>query len=447
MENIDNNTNTNTNTNSSTNNNYNYQEDFCFDQIESAIEDISRGKMIIVVDDEKRENEGDFVMAAEKVTAEDINFMATNGRGIICAPITKARAKELELDYMVKEQNTSAFGTPFTVTIDYLHGTTTGISCPDRAKTITSLTNKNTSSKDLLRPGHVFPLIARDGGVLEREGHTEAAVDLAMLAGLYPAGAICEILKDDGLMARTADLIKIAKKFNLKIITIKDLILYKKKQEEITNLNIRRSSVVPFPTKYGDFLLHMFECTDLAHQGEYHVALSIGLESESKSESHKNKKILVRIHSECFTGDIFGSKRCDCGEQLMTSLKMISDHGKGALLYLKQEGRGIGAINKIKAYELQDQGMDTVTANHQLGLATDLRDYSIAANILKYFKITSVDLITNNPDKVEGLIKGGIVVENRISLEIAPNNVNIKYLTTKRDKMGHLILDDNNYLH
>ncbi|MBF0298081.1 MAG: 3,4-dihydroxy-2-butanone-4-phosphate synthase [Oligoflexia bacterium] len=441
MENLNNHNNYSDKNNENDKENDKKEDSFLFDSIESALHEIAKGKMVIVVDDEKRENEGDFVMAAEKVTAEDINFMATHGRGIICAPITKARANELELDYMVKEQNTSAFGTPFTVTVDYVHGTTTGISCSDRAKTIQSFADPTTTSKDLLRPGHVFPLVAKNGGVLEREGHTEAAIDLAMLAGMYPAGAICEILKSDGTMARTKDLIEVAQKFHLKIITIKDLIAYRRTKE----VTVKLSSKVLFPTKYGDFYLHMFERTDISYQNEYHVALAIG-DFDKANANGDNKNVLVRIHSECFTGDIFGSKRCDCGEQLIKSLKMIAGHGKGILLYLKQEGRGIGAINKIKAYELQDQGFDTITANHQLGFASDLRDYNIAVKILNYFNIKNIDLITNNPDKIEGLVKAGINIANRIPMEVAPNHVNMKYLTTKRDKMGHLILGSDNYL-
>jgi 3,4-dihydroxy 2-butanone 4-phosphate synthase/GTP cyclohydrolase II len=399
---------------------------YCFDTIESAITDIRLGKMVIVVDDEDRENEGDFVMAAEMVTSEAINFMATQGRGLICVPITTERAKDLDLDLMIKS-NKSLHQTAFTVSVDYIESGT-GISAQDRSKTIKAIVDNKTKPEDLLRPGHIFPLIANDGGVLVRNGHTEAAVDLAKLAGFSPTGVICEISNPDGSMARQDQLVELAHQFGLKIITIKDLVSYRNRNE----IYIKCVSSIPFPSDYGDFDLHSF--TSKLNK-EHHLAFVKG------DIQNDDKPILVRVHSECFTGDIFGSKRCDCGEQLKKSLALIEDREQGILIYLRQEGRGIGLENKIKAYALQDQGYDTVSANLELGFEEDLREYSFAAQILKYLKVSKVELLTNNSLKVEGLEESGIDVVQKSPLEIFPNENNIKYLETKRDKMGHQILN------
>ena len=398
----------------------------CFDSIESALADIKAGKMIIVVDDESRENEGDFIMAAEHITAEAINFMACEGRGLICVPITEERAEELELDLMIRS-NKSLHQTAFTVSVDFVDSGT-GISAEDRAKTVKSMVNPDTKPAELLRPGHIFPLIAKSGGVLIRDGHTEAAVDLARLAGLDPSGVICEISNPDGSMARQDTLLKVAKKFGLKIITIKDLIQYRRK----TELFIEQKASIPFPCEKGDFELYSFKSK---LNDEHHLAFVKGDLDEI------NEPLLVRVHSECFTGDIFGSKRCDCGDQLNKSMELIEEKGKGLIIYLRQEGRGIGLENKIKAYELQDKGFDTISANHKLGFEEDLREYSFAAQILKYFNIQKINLLTNNPLKVSGLKESGIDVVTKTPLEIFPNENNLKYLEAKRDKMGHQILN------
>jgi len=399
-----------------------------FDSIEDAILDIKKGKIVIVVDDEDRENEGDFVMAAEKVTPEAINFMATHGRGLICAPIASKRAKELQLELMIKS-NDALHGTAFTVSVDSINAGT-GISAADRAKTIEALINPSTRVEELLRPGHIFPLIAKDGGVLIRNGHTEAAVDLAQLAGLKGAGVICEIQNEDGSMARVKELSKIAQKFNLKLITIKDLVNYRIKNEVFINETV----AINFPNEFGDFKLHMFE--NSLDKKEQHLALVKGDLNNEVDE----RPVLVRIHSECFTGDLFGSKRCDCGDQLKKSMMMIQEEGRGILIYLKQEGRGIGLLNKIKAYDLQDKGYDTVTANHKLGFEADLRQYGFAAQILKKFGVKKIKLLTNNPWKLLDLLKFGIEISQRISVEVEPNELNLHYLETKRDKLGHIIL-------
>ncbi|CUS84282.1 3,4-dihydroxy 2-butanone 4-phosphate synthase / GTP cyclohydrolase II [Candidatus Kryptonium thompsonii] len=398
-----------------------------FNTIEEAIEDIKNGKIVIVVDDEDRENEGDFIIAAEKVTPEAVNFMAKYGRGLICVAITELRARELELEPMV-DFNTSKHNTAFLVSVDYIRGTTTGISAFDRAKTIQAIVDPNSKPGDFAKPGHVFPLQAVEGGVLRRAGHTEAAVDLARLAGLYPAGVLCEIMNDDGTMARVPELFKIAKKFGLKIITIKDLISYRLKREKL----IRKITTTKLPTKYGFFELHLYESlTD----GKVHVALV-------KGKVDDGEPVLVRVHSECLTGDVFGSFRCDCGDQLHSSMKMIEQEGRGVLLYMRQEGRGIGLVNKIKAYRLQDEGKDTVEANEMLGFKPDLRDYGIGAQILVDLGIKKMRLLTNNPKKIVGLAGYGLEIVERVPIEIQPNEVNIHYLRTKRDKLGHLILMD-----
>ncbi len=390
-----------------------------FALIEEAIEDIKAGKMVVVVDDEDRENEGDLIMAAEKVTPEAINFMVKYARGLVCAPLTKSRAKELDLNLMVKE-NDSVHHTAFTVSIDAAKGGT-GISAADRALTLLELVNPQTKPSDLLRPGHIFPLIARDGGVLERTGHTEASVDLCRLADLAPVGVICEIMAEDGSMLRGEGLDEFCRTFNLKKITIESLVNYRKKKAEYK----LKTEQIKLPTKFGDFDLHLFE------KGlEHHVAISKDFSGIP----------LVRMHSECFTGDIFGSSRCDCGEQLQGALERINLEG-GVILYLRQEGRGIGLPNKIRAYALQDQGYDTVEANHQLGFEADLRRYDIAAQMLKELGINQVRLLTNNPVKISELEKHGIEVVERVSLSFEPNDHNKKYLLTKKTKMNHFLGD------
>ncbi len=390
-----------------------------FALIEEAIEDIKAGKMVVVVDDEDRENEGDLIMAAEKVTPEAINFMVKYARGLVCAPLTKTRAKELDLNLMVRE-NDSVHHTAFTVSIDAAKGGT-GISASDRALTLQELVDPKTKPSDLLRPGHIFPLIARDGGVLERTGHTEASVDLCRLAGLAPVGVICEIMAEDGSMLRGDGLDEFCRTFNLKKITIESLVNYRKKK---TSEKLKTEQI-KLPTKFGEFDLHLFE------KGlEHHVAISKEFEGVP----------LVRMHSECFTGDIFGSSRCDCGEQLHGALERINAEG-GVILYLRQEGRGIGLPNKIKAYALQDQGLDTVEANHQLGFEADLRRYDIAAQMLKELGITRVRLLTNNPAKISELEKHGIEVVERVALSFEPNDYNKKYLYTKKTKMNHFLGD------
>ena len=394
-----------------------------FNTIEDAIKDIREGKVIIVVDDENRENEGDFVAAAEKVTPEMINFMATNGKGLICAPLLEKRCNELDLDLMIGK-NTAAFETPFTISVDLIgEGCTTGISASDRSKTIQALVNPKTDKNKLGKPGHIFPLKAREGGVLRRAGHTEASIDLARLAGLEPAGVIVEILNEDGSMARIPELHKIAKKFNLKFITIKDLIEYRLKNESL----ITEEVDVKLPTEFGNFKLKGFKqiTNDQIHMAIY------------KGNWKKNDEVLVRVHSSCVTGDIFGSCRCDCGPQLHAALKQIENEGKGVLVYMNQEGRGIGLLNKLKAYELQEIGRDTVEANIELGFLPDHRDYGIGAQILRAMNIGKIKLLSNNPKKRVGLSGYGIEIVNSVAIEIESNEHNRFYLQTKRDKMGH----------
>lgn len=395
-----------------------------FDKIEDAIEDIRQGKIVIVCDDEDRENEGDMVMAAEKITPEAVNFISKYARGLLCVPLPVARLRELQLDQMVTV-NTAKMGTRFTVSVDYLIGTSTGISAYDRAKTIKALADKNTKPEDLGRPGHIFPIQAREGGVLARAGHTEASVDLCRLAGLNPYGVLCEILDDDGTMARVPRLFEMAAEFKLKIVTVQDLIAYRRRHEVL----VRRAVTVDFPTKHGNFTLHLYESTIDDH---HHLAIQ-------KGEVKGKENVLVRVHSSCLTGDVFGSCRCDCGEQLAESLNMIEKAGLGVVLYMRQEGRGIGLANKIKAYKLQDQGKDTVEANVELGFPPDLRDYGIGAQILVDLGLSTIKLITNNPKKVVGLSGYGLTVVDRVPMKIAPNRHNARYLETKRDKLGHLL--------
>lgn len=394
--------------------------------IEEAIADLKLGKMIIVVDDEDRENEGDFVTTARNVTPEIINFMSKHGRGLICAPITDERANELELQLMV-ENNTVLHQTPFTVSVDLIgQGCTTGISTHDRAKTVQALIDPNTKPEDLGRPGHIFPLRARKGGVLRRSGHTEATVDLAILAGMEPAGVLVEIMNDDGTMARLPELLEIAKKFDLKIISIKDLITYRLAKESL----IEEEVTVDMPTKYGDFKLKLFR---QINTGEQHIALIKGTWAA-------DEPVLVRVHSSCVTGDIMHSLRCDCGEQLEAAMKMVEQEGKGCVLYMNQEGRGIGLLNKLKAYQLQEQGKDTVEANLALGFKADERDYGVGAQILKHLEISKMRLMSNNPKKRAGLLGYGLEVVEVVPLEVASNPHNDHYLKTKRDKMGHDIM-------
>jgi 3,4-dihydroxy 2-butanone 4-phosphate synthase/GTP cyclohydrolase II len=395
--------------------------------IEEAIEAIKNGKTIIVVDDEDRENEGDFLTAARNATSETINFMVHHGRGLVCAPITKKRAKELDLEPMVSH-NTTSHETNFTVSVDLLEGCTTGISASDRSKTTLALIAPLTKPEDLGRPGHVFPLIAKDGGVLRRTGHTEAAIDMAVLAGFEPAGVICEIMKQDGEMARLPDLLLIAKEFDLKIISIKDLIAYRLATESLVHKEVS----VKLPTQWGDFDMIAYSQIDT---GENHLALV-------KGSWEPGEPVLVRVHSSCVTGDIFGSCRCDCGPQLHKAMEMISREGKGVIVYMNQEGRGIGLINKLKAYHLQENGMDTVEANIELGFKMDQRDYGVGAQILRSLGISKMRLMTNNPKKRAGLIGYGLEVVENIPIEIASNPHNEVYLRTKRDKMDHAIMLD-----
>ena len=397
------------------------------DSIESALEDIRNGKMLIVVDDEDRENEGDFVTAAHNVTPEIINFMSTHGRGLICASITEERCMELNLQPMVVD-NTSLHETAFMVSVDLLgNGCTTGISAQDRSKTIQALINKDTKPEDLGRPGHIFPLRAKKGGVLRRAGHTEATIDLARLAGFEPAGVLVEIMNEDGSMARLPELMEIAAKFNLKIISIKDLIEYRLQAETLIREEVR----VEMPTVFGKFELIAF--TQI-NTGETHMALK-------KGDWDKDEPVLVRVHSSCMTGDILGSLRCDCGEQLQHAMQMIEKNGKGLVLYMNQEGRGIGLINKLKAYKLQEGGLDTVEANIKLGFGMDERDYGIGAQILRKLGITKMVLMTNNPKKRAGMHGYGLEVVSTVPIEMIPNIHNEKYLFTKRDKLGHDILN------
>jgi 3,4-dihydroxy 2-butanone 4-phosphate synthase/GTP cyclohydrolase II len=397
--------------------------------IEEAIADLQAGKVIIVVDDEDRENEGDFLTAARNVTPEVINFMATHGRGLICAAITEERCQELGLEMMVSN-NTSEHSTAFTVSIDLLgYGCTTGISASDRSKTVQALINPNIKPEEFGKPGHIFPLKAKNGGVLRRAGHTEATVDLARLAGFEPAGALVEIMNEDGSMARLPQLIDIAKKHNLKIISIEDLIAYRLKHESI----ITKDVTVKMPTKYGDFDLVAYH---LKTNGQEHLALT-------KGTWKKDEPVLVRVHSSCLTGDIFGSCRCDCGPQLQRSMEMIEKEGKGVIVYMNQEGRGIGLMNKLKAYKLQEEGRDTVEANVELGFKPDERDYGVGAQILRDLGITKIRLMSNNPKKRAGLIGYGLEIIENVAIEIPSNEHNKSYLETKRDKLGHSLKLDN----
>ncbi|NNV54152.1 bifunctional 3,4-dihydroxy-2-butanone-4-phosphate synthase/GTP cyclohydrolase II [Limnovirga soli] len=396
------------------------------DTIESAIEEIRKGKLVIVVDDEDRENEGDFITAAANATPEVINFMSKYGRGLICAPITEERAQELQLGLMVRD-NTALHETPFTVSIDLLgHGCTTGISAQDRSKTIQALIDPAITPADLGRPGHIFPLRAVKGGVLRRSGHTEATIDLARLAGFEPAGVLVEIMNEDGTMARLPELMEIAKKFDFKVISIKDLIEYRLKTESLIDEQVR----VDMPTKYGHFKLVAFKEKTT---GAEHLALI-------KGEWEPNEPVLVRVHSSCFTGDILGSLRCDCGDQLHKAMQMVNAEGKGIILYMNQEGRGIGLFNKLRAYKLQEEGMDTVEANLHLGFGMDERDYGVGAQILRHLGATKLLLMSNNPKKRAGLGGHGIEIVDVVPIEIKSNQHNEKYLQTKRDKMGHKIM-------
>lgn len=396
-----------------------------FDSIESAIEDFRKGKILIVVDDEDRENEGDFVVAAEFVTPEVINFLTKEGRGVVCAPITNERAKELGLEPMV-DANTSLHETPFTVSVDFIHGTTTGVSAADRSATVRALIDPKTKPSDLARPGHIFPLRSAEGGVLRRAGHTEAVIDLCRIAGLYPAGVLCEILNEDGTMARVPELLKIGKKFGMKIITVKSLIEYRMQREKL----VQRIVTTKLPSRFGEFVLHLYRSST---DEKEHLALV-------KGEINEHEPTLVRVHSECLTGDVFGSLRCDCNEQLIAAMQTVEKNGKGVILYMRQEGRGIGLVNKLKAYKLQDEGMDTVEANEKLGFRPDLRDYGIGAQILRDLHVGKMRLMTNNPKKVVGLQGYGLEIVERVPLEVDPNFFNEHYLRAKRDKLGHLIL-------
>ncbi|MCI5560891.1 MAG: bifunctional 3,4-dihydroxy-2-butanone-4-phosphate synthase/GTP cyclohydrolase II [Phocaeicola sp.] len=399
-------------------------ENFKLNTIEEAIEDFKAGKLLIVVDDEDRENEGDLIMAAELITPEQVNFMLHNARGLLCVPITISRCKELDLPKQV-ESNTSMLGTPFTVTVDKLEGCTTGVSAADRAATIRALADPASTPETFGRPGHINPLYAQDKGVLRRAGHTEAAVDLARLAGLYPAGALMEIMNEDGTMARMPELIEFGKKHNLKIISIADLISYRLKQESLVEKGVE----VHMPTAYGDFRLIPFKQKS---NGLEHVALI-------KGEIRPDEPILVRVHSSCITGDIFGSKRCDCGDQLHKAMELIEKEGKGTIIYLNQEGRGIGLMDKMRAYKLQEEGLDTVDANLHLGHNADERDYGVGAQIMREIGIQKMRLITNNPVKRVGLEAYGLEIVENVPIEITPNKYNERYLQTKKERMGHTL--------
>ena len=396
-----------------------------FNTIEEGIADIKKGKMVILVDDEDRENEGDLTMAAEAVTPEAINFMAMHGRGLICLSLTPERVDQLQLPMMTTD-NTSSFGTAFTISIEAKKGVTTGISAADRATTIKVAIDPKSKSADLARPGHVFPLRARSGGVLQRAGQTEGSVDLARLAGLYPAGVICEIMNDDGTMARVPQLTEFAKKFQLKIITVKDLIAYRVRKESL----VRRVAVTKLPTSHGRDFTAILYANDIDRMN--HIALV-------KGDIKPDDDVLVRVHSECLTGDVFGSMRCDCGEQLHNAMEMIADAGKGVILYMRQEGRGIGLEGKLKAYELQDKGKDTVEANLALGFKADLRDYGVGAQILRDLGVRKLKLLTNNPKKIVGLEGYGLTVVKRVPIEMHPHAKNVHYLKVKKSKMGHIL--------
>lgn len=398
--------------------------DFKLSNIEDALQDFKKGEFVIVVDDEDRENEGDLIIAAEKITPEKVNFMLKNARGVLCAPITLSRADELDLPHQVAD-NTSMLGTPFTITVDKLEGCTTGVSAHDRAETIKALADPKATPQTFGRPGHINPLYAQDNGVLRRSGHTEAAVDLCKLSGLYPAGALMEIMNDDGSMARMPQLQEKAKEWGLKIITIKDLIAYRLKKETIIEVGVE----VDMPTKYGHFRLVPFRQQS---NGLEHMALIKGTWKE-------DEPILVRVHSSCATGDILGSMRCDCGEQLHKSMEMIEKEGKGVLIYMQQEGRGIGLMNKIAAYKLQEEGMDTVDANIHLGFKPDERDYGCGAQMLRHLGVHKMRLLTNNPTKRVGLEAYGLEIVDNVPIEITPNKYDLKYLRTKRDRMGHTL--------
>lgn len=395
-----------------------------FSSIEKAIEDYRKGNFLIVVDDEQRENEGDFIIAGEKISPESINFLAKYGRGLICVAITEERARELDLNMMVSNGK-ALHGTLYTVSVDAATNTTTGISAQDRATTIKALVDPSTKPDDLARPGHVFPLVAREGGVLRRAGHTEASVDLARLAGMSPVGVLCEIMDDDGTMARLPRLVEIAREHDCRLITIEDLIKYRRKHEKL----IEKLVETDFPTKYGKFRMHVYKTTI---GDENHLAIV-------KGDVYGKKDVLVRVHSRCLTGDVFGSLRCDCGEQVQTALRKIEEEGLGVFLYMQQEGRGIGLMNKLRAYALQDKGLDTVEANEKLGFKPDLRDYGIGAQILVDLGLSSIRLLTNNPKKVIALKGYGLQITDQVSIEIEPNEYNKRYLKAKRDKLGHLI--------
>ena len=396
-------------------------EEFKLDSIEDALKDFREGKFVIVVDDEDRENEGDLIMAAEMITPEKVNFMLKNARGVLCVPVTLSRADELDLPHQVSD-NTSMLGTPFTVTVDKLEGCSTGVSAHDRAATIKALADPNSTPQTFGRPGHINPLYAQDNGVLRRSGHTEAAVDLCKLSGCYPAGVLMEIMNEDGTMARMPDLQKRAKEWGMKIISIKDIIAYRLKKES----SIEVGDEVELPTQYGSFRLIPFRQAN----GLEHMALIKGSWKE-------DEPILVRVHSSCATGDILGSKRCDCGEQLHKAMDMIEKEGKGVIIYMQQEGRGIGLMNKIAAYKLQDEGLDTVEANIHLGFRPDERDYGCGAQMLRHLGVHKMRLITNNPTKRVGLEAYGLEIEENVPIEIAPNKFDYRYLKTKRDRMGH----------